>query len=119
MGGWQNDNYFTRPKCNIIYRAFKQNLLTPPKDARGNTKKPGFVYNYENESPYVGMKMNEEQLLFNAQLYTLFNVVNAIYDEDYEKAQAILDGNHDLATRYYPNGYDMSKMWKNVNRNML
>lgn len=115
MSYYSGYSYFTRKQCNIIYRAFKEGKLTPPNDARGKQKRMGFVYDYEGEHTRHGFYMSEEDELFNCQYVALSTVVGLIVSKDYEKAQALLDGEDEAFNRnYMPSGMSPKKMWKRV-----
>ena len=105
--------YFTRKQCNVIYKAFKNGQLTPPKDCRGKVKREGFVYNYEGASFRHGFNLSKENKLFNGQILTLETVVGLICKGEYEEAQLVLDGK--LYFRdHFPEWVEPEKMWKVV-----
>lgn len=115
MSYYTGYSYFTRKQCNIIYRAFKEGKLTPPKDARGKQKRPGFVYDFEGKGLRYGMFLELDDVLFNCQYAALDKVVGLIISKDYEKAQAILDGKDEsFNDNYLPVSVETKKMWKRV-----
>ena len=115
MSYYSGYSYFTRKQCNIIYRAFKEGKLTSPKDARGKQKRPGFVYDFEGEGFRHSMFLELDDALFNCQYVALSAVVGLIISKDYEKAQAILNGEDaDFNLSWLPSGMSPKKMWKRV-----
>lgn len=115
MSYYSDYSYFTRKQCNIIYRAFKEGKIAPPKDARGKQKRMGFVYDFEGEGFRYGMFLDEDNCLFNCQYMALYTVVGLIISKDYEKAQAILDGEDaDFNKSWLPVSIEPKKMWKRV-----
>lgn len=115
MSYYTGYSYFTRKQCSIIYRAFKEGKLVPPKDAHGKQKRPGFVYDFEGEGLRHGMFLELDDVLFNCQCTALHKVVGLIINKNYEKAQAILDGKDEsFNDNYLPVSVETKKMWKRV-----
>lgn len=108
-------DYFTRKQCNLLFKAFKRGELVPPKDCRGKVKRDGFVYRFENQSRYCGLRLGADELLINCQLAALREAVSKLCSGDAEGAQRILDGKDEgFNWNYLPEGVKPSKMWRAV-----
>lgn len=107
-------DYFTRKQCNVLFKAFKNGELVPPKDCRGKVKREGFVYRYEGQRRYCG-KLDADQQLVNCQLAALRKAISKLCDGDKDGAQAVLDGKDEgFNWAWLPNGVEPSKMWRAV-----
>ena len=112
---YMGDGYFTRKQCNILYKAFKNNELTPPKDYRGKVKSPGFVYSYEGRHYYCGMRLTADEMLSNFQLSALNAVIKRYLNGDIEEAQAIFDLHMPaFLIDKIPEGVSLNKLWKST-----
>lgn len=110
-----SDSYFTRKQCNILYKAFKNNELIPPKDCRGKVKSPGFVYSYEGRHCYCGMQLTKDEMLSNFQLSALAAVIRRYLDGNIEQAQAIFDLHMPaFLMDKIPEGVALNQLWKSV-----
>lgn len=115
MAWFASYDYITRKQCNVIYKAFKQGKLTPPKDGRGRVKRPGFVYDYEYARFRCGFYPSDDDQIYNFQVAAIREIVGLIIKGDYAKAQDVLDvRDEDFNRGWMPSSTDKRKMWKLV-----
>lgn len=113
--GYLSYDYFTRKQCNLLYKVFKSGQLEPPKDCRGKVKHPGFVYRYENCSRYCGFYLSKEEELLNCQLEALREVISCVCENNFERAQSILNCEDEfIRFNYLPQGVEPRKFWRSV-----
>lgn len=109
----------TRKQVNVIFKAFRNGQLVPPKGANGQRLTDGFVYRFEEVAWRYGATNNyhlsDESVLLNAQLAAIEEVVGCIVRGELEQAQRILDAKDEcFLLAWLPDDFDPRKFWKRV-----